>query len=158
MEISTLPTPGDGRILIETPSGGSYIETALTYASNFAQITGIAVDSSGNIYVTDIDNWAVYKETYSAGTYTPSTVPTSGLNYPYDIASDASGNLYISDFSNNRIVLETNNSGSYTQSVVPTANWAVPWAWQSAPATCISPIPSAKISRNFSGRQRTSVP
>ncbi len=112
---------GHGRILVERPSGGSYIETALTYASNFAQITGIAVDSSGNIYVSDIDNWAVYMETYSAGSYTPSTIATSGLNYPYDIAVDASGNLYISDFTNKRIVLETNNSGSYTQSVLQTA-------------------------------------
>jgi len=117
---------GHGRILVERPSGGSYIETALTYASNFAQITGIAVDSSGNLYVSDIDNQAVYKETYSAGSYTPSTIATSGLNYPYDIAVDASGNLYICDFSNKRIVLETNNAGSYTQSVVPTATLAGP--------------------------------
>jgi len=117
---------GHGRILVERPSGGSYIETALTYASNFAQITGIAVGSSGNIYVSDIDNNAVYAETYSAGSYTPSTISTSGLNYPYDIAVDASGNLYISDFTNKRIVLETNTSGSYTQSVVPTATLAGP--------------------------------
>ena len=79
------------------------------------------MDSSGNIYVSDIDNQAVYTETYSAGTYTPSTIPTSGLSYPYDLAVDASGNLYISDFTHKRIVLETNNSGSYTQSVLPTA-------------------------------------
>ena len=112
---------GGGKTLVERPSGGSFIETALTYGSTFAQIVGIAVDSSGNIYVSDIDNMAVYMETYSAGTYTPSTIPTSGLNYPYDLAVDASGNLYISDFSNKRIVLETNNSGAYTQSVLPTA-------------------------------------
>ncbi len=112
---------GGGKILVERPAGGFYVETVLTYSSNFAQITGIAVDSSGNIYVSDIDNQAVYMETYSAGNYTPSTIPTSGLSYPYDLAVDASGNLYISDFTNKRIVLETNNSGSYTQSVVPTA-------------------------------------
>ncbi len=113
---------GHGRILVERPSGGSYLETALTYASNFAQITGIAVDSSGNIYVSDIDYSAVYEETFSSGSYTPSTISTSGLNYPYDIAVDASGNLYVSDFTNKRIVLLTNNSGSYTQSVLPTAS------------------------------------
>ncbi len=112
---------GHGRILVERPSGGSYLETALTYASNFAQITGIAVDSSGNIYVSDIDYSAVYEETFSSGSYTPSTISTSGLNYPYDIAVDASGNLYVSDFTNKRIVLLTNNSGSYTQSVLPTS-------------------------------------
>jgi sugar lactone lactonase YvrE len=117
---------GHGRILVERPSAGSYIETVLTYSSNFAQITGIAVDSSGNIYVSDIDNNAVYTETYSAGSYTPSTISTSGLNYPYDLTVDASGNLFICDFTNKRIVLETNNSGSYTQSVVPTATLGGP--------------------------------
>ncbi len=112
---------GGGEILVEVPSGSSYTETVLTYSSNFAQITGIAVDSTtGNIYVSDIDNWAIYKETYSAGTYTPSTVPTSGLNYPYDVAVDSNGNLYISDFTNKRIVEESYSLGSYTQSVFPT--------------------------------------
>jgi streptogramin lyase len=114
---------GHGRILIEAPSGSSYTETVLTYSSNFAQITGIAVDSSGDIFVSDIDNNAVYEETYSAGSYTPSTIATSGLNYPYDIAVDGSGNLYISDFSNKRIVEETFvSAGSYAQGVFPTAN------------------------------------
>ena len=118
---------GHGRILKEAPSGSSYTETALTYNSNFAQITGIAVDSSGDIFVSDIDNNAVYEETYSAGSYTPSTIATSGLNYPYDIAVDGSGNLYISDFTNKRIVEETFvSAGSYTQSVFPTANLAGP--------------------------------
>ena len=119
---------GVGKILVETPSGAStYTETALTYASNFAQIVGITVDPQGDIFVSDIDNWAVYEETYSAGTYTPSTIPTSGLNYPYDISVDPSGNLYIADFTNKRIVLETYVSpGNYTQSVLPTENLAGP--------------------------------
>lgn len=118
---------GHGRILKEAPSGSSYTETALTYGSNFAQITGIAVDSSGDIFVSDIDNDAVYEETYSAGSYTPSTIATSGLNYPYDIAVDGSGNLYIADFTNKRIVEETYLlAGSYTQSVFPTANLGGP--------------------------------
>ena len=118
---------GHGRILKEVPSGSSYTETALTYASNFAQITGIAVDSSGDIFVSDIDNDAVYEETYSAASYTPSTIATSGLNYPYDIAVDGSGNLYIADFTNKRIVEETYlSAGSYTQSDFPTANLGGP--------------------------------
>ena len=114
---------GGGKILIEAPSGSSYTETVLTYSSNFAQITGIAVDSTnGNIYVSDIDNQAIYQETYSAGSYTPSTVPTSGLSYPYDVAVDANGNLYISDFTHKRIVEESYSAGSYTQSVFPSYN------------------------------------
>ena len=118
---------GHGRILKEAPSGSSYTETELTYSSNFAQITGIAVDSSGDIFVSDIDNNAVYEETYSAGSYTPSTIATSGLNYPYDIAVDGSGNLYIADFTNKRIVEEAYISvGNYTQTVFPTVNLAGP--------------------------------
>ncbi len=110
---------GGGKILKETPSGNSYTETVV--GRGLDQIVGIAVDSSGNVYASDIDDQAVYAFTYSAGTYTKSTVLNSGLNYPYDVAVDSLGNLYISDFSNDRIVEETYNSpGNYTESVFPT--------------------------------------
>jgi uncharacterized protein (TIGR03437 family) len=75
---------------------------------------GIAVDSSGNIYVADTQNARVRK--ISGGTI--STVAGNGtpgyggdggaasaaqLFVPIGLALDASGNLYIADFTNNRV-------------------------------------------------------
>jgi sugar lactone lactonase YvrE len=112
---------GGGQVLKETPSEGSYTETVV--GSGLDQCVGVAVDTNSNVYCSDIDDMAVYEFTYSAGSYTKSTVPTSGLNYPYDVAVDLSGNLYIADFANYRIVKETYISpGNYAQSVVPTYN------------------------------------
>jgi sugar lactone lactonase YvrE len=63
-----------GAVYKETPSGGgNYSQT--TVASNFVTPESVAVDPSGNLYITD-DNGqtgsggVVYKETLSGGTYT----------------------------------------------------------------------------------------
>jgi sugar lactone lactonase YvrE len=80
---------------------------------------GTAVDYSGNVYVVDYNNNAVYKETLSAGTYTQSTVAT-GLNNPEGVAVDGAGNVYVCDSGNNQILLETNSGGSWTQSAIAT--------------------------------------
>jgi sugar lactone lactonase YvrE len=78
------------------------------------QPMGIAVDSSGNIYIADAINNRIRK--VSGGTIT--TVAGNGtagyagdggaavsaeLNYPTDVAVDSSGNLYICDYGNDRI-------------------------------------------------------
>ncbi|WP_158820779.1 NHL repeat-containing protein [Granulicella sp. S156] len=78
---------------------------------------GVAVDSSGNVYITDSVG-RVLKATPSGGIYIPSVLPTSGLNDPYGIAVDSSGNLYIADSGNNRVVKETLSGGSYSQSSI----------------------------------------
>ena len=78
--------------------------------------TGIASDSSGNIYIADYGNNRVRKVTVSTGII--STVAGNGtsgfsgdngsatsaeLQRPAGVALDASGNLYIADAYNNRI-------------------------------------------------------
>ena len=77
------------------------------------------MDYSGNVYIVDYNNNAVYKETLSAGTYTQSTVAT-GLNNPEAVAVDGAGNVYVCDSGNNQILLETNSGGSWVQSAIAT--------------------------------------
>jgi sugar lactone lactonase YvrE len=65
-------------------------------AATFNGPTGIAVDGSGNIYVSD-SNTSVRKIT-SAGVVTTFVVSTS-FNGPYGLAIDTAGNIYVGDTS-----------------------------------------------------------
>jgi streptogramin lyase len=102
----------------ETPSGSGYAQS--TVATN-KYVLGMAVDGSGNVYLTDYLYNRVLKETLSAGIYIESIVPTSGLNDAFGIAADGSGNIYIADPNNLRVVTETFSAGQYTQSTLPTS-------------------------------------
>ncbi len=85
-------------------------------ALNGAQ--GVAVDSSGAIYIANSGQSTVLKETPSNGTYTESTIG-SGFNFPAAIAVDQFGTVYIADQGNDRVVKETPSGGtSYIQSTV----------------------------------------
>ncbi|HEV3200414.1 MAG TPA: hypothetical protein VGZ73_21060 [Bryobacteraceae bacterium] len=76
---------------------------------------GLAVDSSGNLYIADSQNAKIRKVSTSgaistvAGNGTPgyggdgAAATGAQLNTPIGVAVDAAGNLFIADFSNNRI-------------------------------------------------------
>ena len=76
---------------------------------------GVAVDSSGNLYIADTDNERIRKVAANgiittvagkgASGYSGDggTATNASLNLPYGAALDAFGNLYIADRSNNRI-------------------------------------------------------
>ncbi|MEV6426347.1 serine/threonine-protein kinase PknD [Nocardia sp. NPDC051463] len=64
--------------------------------------TGVAVDTAGNIYVTDIGNDRVVK--LAAGETTPTPLPFTGLKNPQGVAIDTAGNIFVTDTSNNRVV------------------------------------------------------
>ncbi|HZY35389.1 MAG TPA: hypothetical protein VFE53_02000 [Mucilaginibacter sp.] len=68
-------------------------------AAFFNNPTGVAIDSKGNVWVTDQGNSAL-REISSSGVVTTifgSPAQTSLLGYPSGIAIDAQGNLYITD-------------------------------------------------------------
>ena len=85
--------------------------------ANLAQLrnaVGLAVDSSGNLYIADAGNHRIRKVTSGvittvAGTGTAGFNGDNGpanlaqLNFPDGIAFDSIGNLYVADASNNRI-------------------------------------------------------
>jgi len=81
--------------------------------------SGVAVDGSGNVFVPDIDNGAVF-EIPAAGGYT--TVKTLGNAFSFNpggVAVDGSGNLFVE--ADSGIVLEIPAAGGYsTDEVVNT--------------------------------------
>jgi len=106
-------------------------------------VSGLAVDSSGNLYISDGNNHVVRKVN-SAGIIT--TVAGNGtggylgdnvqatatsLFYPGGIAVDSAGNLYIADASNNR-VRKVNTAGIIT---TVAGNGNVVYSGDNMPAT-----------------------
>lgn len=85
-------------------------------AATFNHPLGVKLDTSGNIYIVDVDNHRVRKVNAATGiistivgTGTPSFSGDNGpataaaLFGPQDIAVDYSGNVYVSDLQNQRI-------------------------------------------------------
>ena len=99
-------------------SNGFSGDEGLATAAQFKKIYGVAVDGSGNLYISDSLNSRIRKVTAATGIVTTIAgggTPPAGsigddgpgvdayLNRPQGLALDSSGNLYIADKSNNRI-------------------------------------------------------
>ena len=76
-----------------TPDG-----TRSTFATGLNP-RGLAFDSAGNLFATDLSTNGIYK---FAADGTRSTFAT-GLNQPYGLAFDSAGNLFEADFGSNKI-------------------------------------------------------
>ena len=84
--------------LTVTQAGGGYVavsQVTTLVSSGLSKPDGLAVDTSGNVYIADTGNKAV-KE-WNASTQAVSTLVSSGLSEPYGVAVDASGNVYIAN-------------------------------------------------------------
>jgi len=93
-------------------------EGGLATNAELGNVSGLARDSSGNIYIVDQSNCVVWQVSASTGNISlfagvaPKSCGYSGdggpavsakLNVPQDVSVDTKNNVYISDASNNRI-------------------------------------------------------
>lgn len=90
-------------------------------SSGLSSPAGVAIDGGGNVYIADLYNNRVLKETLSGGTYTESVLPTSPLSGAGAVAVDGYGNIYVADVYNGRILKETPNAGGYAETQVPSS-------------------------------------
>ncbi len=101
---------------IETVAGSDSLgDGGKALNAQIGTIQGVAVDRSGNLYISDTDHHRVRKVwntgiiTTLAGTGTAGFSGDGGpaakaqLNLPYGVAVDASGNVYIADLGNQRV-------------------------------------------------------
>jgi len=107
----TPPSSGTTTLLAGTSSG--YVNGASNIAA-FSSPTGIAVSSSGDVFVTDTNNCVVRKISVGQVSTLAGAGPTScgssdgtataaQFNRPTGIAVDASDNLYVADTVSNKI-------------------------------------------------------
>lgn len=120
-------------LVLGQPSLSSYGLPHTTQTGMYAP-EGIAVDSSGNVWVADQGNSRVLEFVSpstngqaasivlgqsSFTTSTPATTST-GMQYPEGVTEDSSGNVWVADTQNNR-VLEFRSTTSTTVNCVPSA-------------------------------------
>jgi uncharacterized protein (TIGR03437 family) len=103
--------------------GGPATSAKLTLQGGSPALSGLAVDSQGNIYISDTHNCAIRLVTAATGIITTMAGGTCGntgdngpatkasLNYPSGIALDGAGNLYIADNLSNRVRKVDKSSG-----------------------------------------------
>jgi serine/threonine protein kinase, bacterial len=77
--------------------------------------SGVAVDSTGAVYVTDSGNNRILK--LAAGSTTPTVLPFTGLYFPVRVAVDSTGAVYVVDSGHKRVVKL--DAGSTTQTELP---------------------------------------
>ncbi|MDE1177521.1 MAG: NHL repeat-containing protein [Edaphobacter sp.] len=105
----------NNRVLKETPSNGSYIQS--TIGTGLQSPLGVAVDVSGNLYIADSSNGRLLKETLSGKNYSQSTV-SSTVGAAWSVAVDVGGNVFVADPNGNRVLKETPSGSSYVESTI----------------------------------------
>ncbi len=106
-------TPAGAITTLAGKSGTAGFLDATGTAAIFFKPSGVAVDGTGNLYVTDYQYGLIRKVTVAgvvttiAGTAGSGNVDGTGaearFNHPFGIAIDGTGNLYVADQDNNTI-------------------------------------------------------
>jgi len=137
---STAPSPA---WVVSTFAGGTAgYQDGDAATARFNNPAGVAVDSSGNVYVADRRNNRIRKITKEDdGTWTVSTLAggAQGLvdgaaadarfYWPYDVDVDSLGNVYVAEYGNHRIrkiTKKVDNAGDETWKVSTLAGGATP--------------------------------
>jgi hypothetical protein len=89
------------------------VTSDLALTDEYTNLLGIAVDGAGSVYVADLGNSRILKETPSGGGYTEAVILNTSAS---GIAVDGSGNVYIT--AGGSVYKETPSAGSYVQSTV----------------------------------------
>ena len=116
--------------IISTVAGdgtyGSSGNGGLATKAKFHFPIGIAVNTKGNIYIADDQNYVIQMFTVGGNISTVAGTGSAGyngdnilatkaqLNWPLSIAVDTPGNIYIADYYNNRIRMVTESTGNIT--------------------------------------------
>ena len=95
-------------------------QSTIATLSNGGQGGGTAIDGSGNVYVVDQVNSQVME--LAAGSFTQTTVVSSGLLNPSAVALDGAGNLYVSDTGNSRVEMVPNENGTLNSADMSTVS------------------------------------
>jgi uncharacterized protein (TIGR03437 family) len=108
--------PPANSYIIQTVAGSDFAaDGPSALAAIFSQTEGIAIDSSGTIYIADADDNRVRKINPNGSIQTVAGTGVAGfagdggpsntamLSHPYGVVADTQGNLYIADLGNGRV-------------------------------------------------------
>jgi serine/threonine-protein kinase len=96
------------------PAPTAYRKTVLPF-TGLTGPEGVAVDSAGSVYVSNVENDRVVK--LAAGATTQTVLPFTSLKEPYGLAVDKDASVYVGDTDNDRVVKLP--AGAGIQTVLP---------------------------------------
>jgi sugar lactone lactonase YvrE len=112
--------PSQNRVLKETASAGTYIESTVVSGSI---ANSIAIDGAGNLYL--LGPSGAVKETATAGGYVQSTITSN--NHAGGIAVDGTGSVYLTDDWYNTVLKETPSGSSYAEATIEPTGLTAPF-------------------------------